>query len=107
LIAKLATTGTISKIEVDTNHFKGNFPESCSIEVCSWPQRNLLPADFRDRTDLAWKEILPRTKLQAHHQHHFEKELAAAAKSMKVDYVRLNIYPDGGISRLRIHGDPA
>lgn len=107
LIARLATTGRISKIEVDTNHFKGNFPESCSIDVCSYPSRDLLPADFRDRSDIVWKEILPRTKLQAHHQHLFEKELKAEAREMKVDYVRLNIYPDGGVSRLRIHGDPA
>ncbi|MES2963143.1 MAG: allantoicase, partial [Bdellovibrionota bacterium] len=95
LIAKLATTGTISKIEVDTNHFKGNFPESCSIDVCVWPKRDLLPVDFRDRKDVAWMEILPRTKLQAHHQHNFDKELIAAARALKVDYVRLNIYPDG------------
>lgn len=107
LIARLATTGKISKIEVDTNHFKGNFPESCSIDVCTWPARDLLPADFRDRTDVTWKEILPRTKLQASHQHHFEKELRAELRDAKVDYVRLNIYPDGGVSRLRIHGDPA
>ncbi|MEK7356583.1 MAG: allantoicase [Bdellovibrionota bacterium] len=106
LIARLATTGKISKIEVDTNHFKGNFPESCSIEVCSWPSRDLLPSDFRDRADIQWKEILPRTKLQGHHQHQFEKDLRTEAKDMKIDYVRLNIFPDGGISRLRIHGDP-
>jgi allantoicase len=107
LIARLATTGSIQKIEVDTNHFKGNFPESCSIEACSFPSRNLLAADFRDRGDIQWQEILPRTKLQASHQHYFEKELAAAAKSGKFDYIRLNIFPDGGVSRLRIHGLPA
>ena len=54
--------------------------------------------------DLAWQEILPRTKLQAHTQHFFESELKAEAKTKPYDYVRLNIFPDGGVSRLRIWG---
>jgi allantoicase len=103
IIVRLATAGLVRKIEVDTNHFKGNFPESCLIEGCACPERNLLPADFRDRADLKWTEILPRTKLQAHHQHLFEKELKRAEQ--KFDYIRMNIFPDGGVSRLRVFGD--
>ncbi|MGZ3688050.1 MAG: allantoicase, partial [Bdellovibrionota bacterium] len=99
IIVRLGATGALKKIEVDTNHFKGNFPESCSIEALSFPARDLIASDFRDRKDLKWQEILPRTKLQAHHQHFFELKSAA-----NVDYVRLNIFPDGGISRLRVHG---
>ena len=106
IIVKLATRGSVRKIEVDTNHFKGNFPESCSIEGCLAPSRDLLACDFRDRADLKWTEILPRTKLQADHRHYFEKELQQAAASTGFDYVRLNIYPDGGVSRLRVHGVP-
>ena len=104
IIVKLARTGQIRKIEVDTNHFKGNFPESCSIEGLAAPKRDLLHVDFRDRADLRWEEILPKTSLQAHHQHFFEKELKSSGGAF--DYVRLNIYPDGGISRLRVHGVP-
>lgn len=104
IVVKLGASGKVRKIEVDTNHFKGNFPESCSVEACVYPSRDLLACDLRDRGDLVWKEILPRTKLQAHTQHFFEKELHAAALGAKYDYVRLNIYPDGGISRLRVHG---
>jgi allantoicase len=104
IILKLAAAGKIQKVEVDTNHFKGNFPESCSIEGCAFPPRDLLPADFRDRTDLMWQEILPRTKLKAHFQHFFEKELHDVAAQQKFDYIRLNIFPDGGISRLRVIG---
>jgi allantoicase len=106
IIVKLGMSGKIRKVEVDTNHFKGNFPESCSLEGCS-PGADLLACDFRDRTDISWKEILPRTKLQAHTQHVFESELAKAALGAKYEYVRLNIFPDGGISRLRVYGDPA
>lgn len=107
IIVRLATTGRIQKVEVDTNHFKGNFPESCSIEGCLVEGPTLLPADFRDRGDIQWSEILPRTKLEAHHQHFFEKELASAAKDGRFNYVRLNIFPDGGISRLRVIGTQA
>lgn len=104
IIVKLGRAGRIQKIEVDTNHFKGNFPESCSIEGCVLPGPALLSSDFRDRADIAWTEILPRTKLQAHHQHYFEKELHQAALTQKFDYVRLTIFPDGGVSRLRVFG---
>jgi len=102
IIVRLAAAGHVKKLEVDTNHYKGNFPESCSIEGCIRPERNLLASDFRDRKDIAWQEILPRTPLQADHRHYFEKELQATDK--KFDYIRLNIFPDGGISRLRVYG---
>ena len=104
IIVKLATTGVVQKIEVDTHHFKGNFPESCSIEGCWVEGSALLPADFRDRKDIEWTEILPRTRLQAHHQHFFEGEIAASARARRFNYIRLNIYPDGGVSRLRVLG---
>jgi allantoicase len=48
-----------------------------------------------------WNEILPQTKLRPHHRHTFEKELQDAGV---VSHVRLNIYPDGGVSRLRLYG---
>lgn len=104
IVVRLGTTGMIQKIEVDTHHFKGNFPESCSIEGCLVEGETLLPSDFRDRKDIAWTELLPRTPLQAHHQHLYERELSAAVKASRFNYVRLNIFPDGGISRLRVHG---
>ncbi len=103
IIVKLCGAGKISKIEVDTNHFKGNFPDRCSIDVLD-TNENLLACDFRDRTDLNWKELLPQSKLQAHHQHYFEKELLAAAAG-SCRYLRLNIFPDGGVSRLRVWGE--
>ena len=82
-VIHLAAHGEIRRVEVDTLHFKGNFPESCSLEHFA-------------------EEILPRTKLKAHTRHVFEKELKPAA----VSRVRFSIYPDGGVSRLRIFGSP-
>ncbi|NBY21041.1 allantoicase [bacterium] len=104
IVVKLGTTGRIKKIEVDTNFFKGNYPDSCSIEGCRYSDRNLKPEDFSGSKQLKWVEILPKTKLKPHFRHFFDKALTEATLSDSFDYIRLNIYPDGGVSRLRIYG---
>jgi allantoicase len=98
-IVKLGVPGTIQRVEVDTSHFKGNFPESCSIEACYSKE-----GDGSDAAQLHdWKELLPRTKLRAHSRHFFRGQLATAAVG-PATHVRFNIYPDGGVSRLRLFG---
>jgi allantoicase len=97
-IIALAASGAIDRIEVDTNHFKGNYPDTCSIEGC---YAEGAPSADLTRPDWAWKEILPRTKLQAHTRHFFTDELTNAGD---VTHARINIYPDGGVSRLRLYG---
>ncbi len=102
IIISLAGMARLQKIEVDTNHFKGNFPDRCSIEAVSL--RGAVQAcDFRDRTDIAWTEILPQTKLKAHTQHYFQDELLH--RDQEFNFIRLNIFPDGGISRFRAWGE--
>jgi allantoicase len=101
IVVRLASGGTVRKIEVDTNHFKGNFPESFRLEGCAFPSRDLDFAAIRDRSDLPWKELYPKTSLQADHRHYFEMKTP-----MAVDYLRLSIFPDGGVSRLRAWGEP-
>ena len=98
IILKLGAPGSIRKIEVDTNHFKGNFPDTCSIDGCVAPN-----AAMNDLTDgkVRWRKILPKTKLRASERHLFERELA---KIGNCTHVRLNIFPDGGVSRLRVWG---
>jgi allantoicase len=91
---KLGTPGQIKRLEVDTSYFKGNFPESCSLEACK-TAGNVLPVS------LDWKPVLARTKLQAHTRHLFEEEVLAAGT---VSHLRFNIFPDGGVSRLRVYG---
>jgi allantoicase len=97
-IIKLARPGHIHAIEVDTSHFKGNFPESCSLEAT-----NAAAAHAEDLTDpsVTWKSILPRTKLQAHTRHYFDREVSDAGIA---SHLRFNIFPDGGVSRLRVYG---
>lgn len=95
-LVELAAESHIRRIEVDTNHFKGNYPDTCMIEGVS-----AAPGEDLAAPSLAWQEILPRIKLQAHTRHFFEDELAARGP---FSHVRINIYPDGGVSRLRVHG---
>jgi allantoicase len=97
-IVRLGAAGKISRVEVDTSHFKGNFPESCSIEVCAAPRGLIDPGALGE---LPWKEILTRTKLQADSLHVYEKELL---DSGEITHARFHIYPDGGVARLRIFG---
>lgn len=100
IILKLGLPGAIQKIEVDTNHFKGNYPDTCSIEGCVAPGA---PTEELTADKTRWSEILPKTKLQAHTRHFFEKELSSVDGCT---HLRLNIYPDGGVSRLRVWGTP-
>jgi allantoicase len=83
---------------VDTDHFKGNAPESCSVEVCDVP--NLTP-ELLSGGDPGWTTLLPRTALQADAQHGFDVSGGPAT------HARLAIYPDGGVARLRLFGTVA
>lgn len=87
VVVRLATEGNVRRIEVDTNHFKGNYPDTASIEA--------------SRDGESWSELLPRTRLQAHTRHFFIDELLASGP---FTHVRVNVFPDGGVSRLRVWG---
>jgi allantoicase len=95
-IVRLGAPGTVMRVEIDTNHYKGNYPESASLEGCDAPG-----AALESLASAAWSEILPRTRLHAHRRHLFSRELRSPGR---VSHVRLNIFPDGGISRLRVFG---
>ncbi len=86
-IVNLGARGALHRVEVDTSHFKGNAPGSCSIEGCDGDLEN-------------WREILPLTPLRPHTRHRFD-EIAAAGP---ITHARLNIFPDGGVARLRLYG---
>jgi allantoicase len=95
-IVKLGTTGVVTRVEIDTNHFKGNYPDRASLEGCLAPG-----APVAALRSAAWVELLPETKLRPHRRHLFAEQIRKAGP---VSHVRLNIFPDGGVSRLRIHG---
>jgi allantoicase len=95
-ILKLGHAGFVSLVEVDTHYFKGNYPDRFSLESVYAPD-----AKDSDLENLQWQGLMPETKLSAHNQHYFKSELL---HHNKITHVRFNIYPDGGISRLRING---
>jgi len=104
VVIRLATEATISRIELDTAHFKGNYPDSCDMEAAVVGElAGSVSADLTSTVIAHWKPLFPRTPLQPDHLHVFESEVAPGTAAT---HVRLNIYPDGGVSRLRIYGVP-
>ena len=96
LILRLGAPGRIARLEIDTNHFKGNYPDRASVEGCFLPGAELAALEAA-----TWRVLLPETKLQAHHRHLFSREVRDPGV---VSHLRLNIFPDGGVSRFRVHG---
>lgn len=97
-ILRLAQLGSIEKLEIDTNFFKGNFPDLCWIEAVSAPGKFI---DGLNYSDFKWEEMLSRVKLKADHRHYFTDEIL---KRGPWSHLKINIAPDGGISRLRAWG---
>jgi allantoicase len=89
-VIRLAASGTIRRAEVDTRHFKGNAPGACSLDGSTDGTR--------------WTELMPRTPLSPHRHQSFEEQVLPIGD---VDFVRFNIFPDGGVGRLRLFGRPA
>jgi allantoicase len=99
IIIKLAQKGNIEKIEIDTAHFKGNYPDRASIQAISI-DKNITTKDLIQSSE-NWDVILDETKLTADNIHEYEINSNSKAEAT---HIRLNIYPDGGVSRLRIFG---
>lgn len=98
VILALGQAGTIEQIEIDTAHFRGNYPDRVSVAAA------LFPAD--EEVTVAsgrWQTVLPESKLAMDAQHTFSSELQHRGP---VSHVLMSIYPDGGVSRLRILGRP-
>lgn len=102
VIVRLGAPGVVHAVVVDTAHFTGNFPQACSVEACyvpGYPALDMLEA-------ARWTGIVPRSPLKGGTPHVFE-----VPPFSRFSHVRLRIYPDGGVARLRVHGsvvpDPA
>ncbi len=104
VIVRLGAPGVVHAVVVDTAHFTGNFPSACSVEACwagGYP-------DLAALESARWVEIVARSPLTGDAQHTFE---IPAPSRRRYSHVRLRIFPDGGVARLRVHGvvvpDPA
>ena len=87
---------------MDTAHFKGNYPDSVSIQAAdvTFGTDESLPTQA-----MFWQTLLPQTKMEMDKQHFYEK--ADLNDVGAVTHIKLNIHPDGGVSRLRVWGRPA
>jgi allantoicase len=94
---RLAAKGSVRRVEIDTSYFIGN--------SAGWASLHGIDASTADLADAAaWIEIVPKTRLQSDTRHLF-----GSSTSTPVTHVRLDVFPDGGLARLRINGeiDPA
>jgi allantoicase len=99
-IVRLGRPGVLRRIELDTDHFKGNAPGSCWLEGTSAP----MAGDAEPTEDTTkWTPLLSQTALQPHARHAWEGEVL---EHKAVTHVRVAIHPDGGVARLRLFGRP-
>ena len=91
-IVKLGVAGKISGLDIDTTFFTGNYPASASLEACYAPYDELDQAE--------WVDLLPNSILGSSQHHIFD-----TSSNQVFTHVRLNIFPDGGVARLRIYGE--
>ena len=94
VIIRLAHKGVIKNALIDTCHFKGNYPDTFSLDGALIPDETKLD-------NIEWKALLEQCKLEADNEHKYESEIQDIGA---ITHVRLNIYPDGGVSRLRLGG---
>ena len=95
VIIALAQAGLIERAEIDTAHFKGNYPDRVSLDAALFANDDLATPN-----SAKWQTLLPESKLKMDQQHYFD-ELESPGE---VSHVRMSIYPDGGVSRLRLFG---
>jgi len=101
-IVKLGQEGSVEKVIIDTCHFKGNYPDTFMLEGTVSTSD-----DFTDsgKNTAQWQPIINKTKLYPHREHLFINEVLS--KNTNFTHVRLSIFPDGGISRMRVFGRTA
>src|SRR5688572_16673072 len=92
-ILRLGLAGVIKGVVVDTSFFRGNYPEYCSLEACSFD--GLPTAEDLQSDSVEWTEILPVSPLAGDSQNPF-----AIESRERYTHLRLKIYPDGGVARL-------
>ena len=99
VIVRLGVPGVVRSIVVDTAFFTGNYPQACSADACSvsgYPSAE----EITGNGAMAWQEILPRALVTGDARHAF-----TVNPGRRFTHVRLNIFPDGGVARLHVHGE--
>ena len=108
----------ISRVIVDTRHFKGNFPESVTIDGCYANPKRVSDDEVcksageddtkQNSSSIEWFPLLKRTLLKADAEHEFVSERGHLInEGQGITHIRISITPDGGLSRVRVYGSPA
>ncbi len=95
-IVRLGMPGVIRGVVVDTAFFRGNYPDTCRLEAATIDA----PLDLRELDSAEWIELVPRAPLEGNAPNAF-----AVTSEQRFTHVRLSIFPDGGVARLRVHGE--
>lgn len=101
VIVALGHPGRIEEVEIDTAHFKGNYPDRVKLCAALLDKDEIQPAAISDQASEDWPELLSESRLQMDSQQRFRSELNDVGV---VSHIRMDIFPDGGVSRLRLLG---
>lgn len=96
-LIRLGVPGVVRGVVIDTAFFRGNYPESAAIQGCTLPGS----PDTASLLAATWHEVLPRSPLAGNQQNQFAVEVP-----YRFTHLRLEIFPDGGVARFRVHGEP-
>jgi len=96
-VVRLGCPGVVRRVVVDTSHFTGNYPPEVAVEACGaegYPAPSELAA-------ADWSTLVPRSAVVGNARNAF-----GVAVEERFTHVRLTMFPDGGVARLRVHGEP-
>src|SRR5688500_1226136 len=97
-IVRLGAPGIVRGVVIDTSHFTGNYPDRASIDMTSVD--GAPSAEWLSGTEGQWEPLLKETQLKGNTTNEIEVD-----SKRRVTHLRLNIFPDGGVARLRVHGE--
>ena len=103
MVLALGARGVLERALVDTAYFKGNFPDRFSLQAADLQNFGDGLTDALVTDSMFWRTLLPEQRLGPDAEHSYDSLEALGP----VTHVRFNIFPDGGISRLRLFGRPS
>ncbi|MCJ1390379.1 Allantoicase [Xylographa bjoerkii] len=102
VIVKLGARGKVSRIVIDTAHFRGNFPQGVMVEAADFEGNNVVT-----HGDSAWSELLPVQKVGPDQEFEFGRNVLLKVEERVFTHMKLTIIPDGGVKRFRVFGTRA
>jgi allantoicase len=96
-IVRLGCAGVVRRVVVDTSYFTGNYPPEVAVQACG-AEGYPAPAEL---AAASWTTLVPRSTVAGDARNEFEVTV-----EQRFTHVRLTIFPDGGVARLRVHGEP-